>query len=139
MANANAQLESFVADVLLPRIDEVMDAATNGVDAQQLRSLFHTNIRNAMKFFYDRWTPVYLGLHGQKKTTHASKTLDELTQEVTQASPAELPLTLVKALWFLLSISLEDMPNSGDLLTLVNSLLDFYQDSNVSAITSAHL
>jgi hypothetical protein len=109
MANANAQLESFVADVLLPRIDEVMDAATNGVDAHQLRSLFNHNIRDAMKFFYDRWTPVYLGLHGQKKTTHASKTLDELTQEVTNASPAELPLTLVKALWFLLSISLEDM------------------------------
>jgi hypothetical protein len=109
MATPNAQLESFVADVLLPRIDEVMDAATNGVDDQQLRNLFNQNIRDAMKFFYDRWTPVYLELHGQKKTTHASKTLDELTQEVTQASPAELQLTLVKALWFLLSISLEDM------------------------------
>lgn len=109
MVTPNAQLESFVADVLLPRIDEVMDAATNGVDDQQLRNLFNQNICDAMKFFYDRWTPVYLELHGQKKTTHASKTLDELTREVTQASPAEFQLTLVKALWFLLSISLEDM------------------------------
>jgi len=109
MTTPNAQLESFVADVLLPRIDEVMDAATNGVDDQQLRYLFSQNIRDAMKFFYDRWTPVYLELHGQKKTAHASKTLDELTQEVIQATPDELQLAVVKALWFLLSISLEDM------------------------------
>ena len=109
MADKRIQLEGFVADVLLPRVDEVMVAATNGVEESQLRRLFLSNISNAMKFFYDRWTPVYLDQHGQKKTTHASKTLDELIQDVNNVSPEQLMQTLVKALWYLLSISLEDM------------------------------
>ena len=109
MADQRLQLEGFVTDVLLPRVDEVMAAATNGVEESQLRRLFLGNISNAMKFFYDRWTPVYLDQHGQKKTTHASQTLDELIQDVRDVPPEKLVQTLVKALWYLLSISLEDM------------------------------
>ncbi|MFW9831499.1 MAG: hypothetical protein ACFFD8_06965 [Candidatus Thorarchaeota archaeon] len=111
MATHQAQLEGFVADVLLPRIEEVMTAATNGMDADRLRNLFNHNIRNAMKFFYDRWTPVYLSLHGQNKTSYASKTLDKLCQDVVNVSPDQLQETLVKVLWYILSISLEDMDN----------------------------
>jgi len=109
MADQRLQLEGFVTDVLLPRVDEVMAAATNGVEESQLRRLFLGNISNAMKFFYDCWTPVYLDQHGQKKTTHASQTLDELIQDVRDVPPEKLVQTLVKALWYLLSISLEDM------------------------------
>lgn len=111
MATSHAQLEGFVADVLLPRIDEVMTAATNGVDATQLRDLFTHNIFDAMKYFYDRWTPVYLALHGQKKTAHASQTLDNLCQDVINAPQEKLQEVMVKVLWYLLSISLEDMDN----------------------------
>ncbi|MFX0168476.1 MAG: hypothetical protein ACFE89_03870 [Candidatus Hodarchaeota archaeon] len=109
MVDSQRQLEGFVADVLLPRIDEVMVAATNGVAESQLRRLFMDNISNALKFFYDRWTPVYLNLHGQKKTTHASNTLDQLVEDVSVVPSDQFQATLVKALWYLLSISLEDM------------------------------
>jgi hypothetical protein len=105
------QLEGFVADVLLPRIDEVMDAAANGVDETQLRDLFSRNIFDALKFFYERWIPVHLDLHGQKKTTHASRTLDKLCQDVIEVPVGQFRETLVKALWYLLAISLEDMDN----------------------------
>ena len=111
MTNNQDQLEGFVADVLLPRIDEVMDAASNGVDEIQLRDLFARNIFDALKFFYERWTPVYLDMHGQKKTTHASQTLDKLFQDVIEVPEEQLQETLVKALWYLLAISLEDMDN----------------------------
>lgn len=111
MATPESQLESFVTDVLLPRINEVMEAATNGVDDQQLCTLFEQNIGSGMKFFYDRWTPVYLGLHGQEKTTHASRTFDQLREEVFDRKAEQLHASIVKALWYLLSISLEDMDN----------------------------
>ena len=111
MTNNKDQLEGFVADVLLPRIDEVMNAASNGVDEIQLRDLFARNIFDALKFFYKRWTPVYLDIHGQKKTTHASQTLDKLCQDVIEVPEEQLQETLVKALWYLLAISLEDMDN----------------------------
>ncbi|MFX1541253.1 MAG: hypothetical protein ACFFBX_10775 [Promethearchaeota archaeon] len=111
MTNHQDQLEGFVADVLLPRIDEVMNAATNGVDEIQLRDLFSRNIFDALKFFYERWTPVYLDMHGQKKTTHASRTLDKLFQDVIEGPMEQFQESLVKALWYLLAISLEDMDN----------------------------
>lgn len=109
MTTPTDQLEGFVADVLIPRIDEVVNAASNGVDNDQLRELFCENIYDGLKFFYERWTPVYLAIHGQKKTTHASRTLDKLFQDVTKVPGKKLSETLVKALWYLLSISLEDM------------------------------
>ncbi|MFX1491700.1 MAG: hypothetical protein ACFFBU_05520 [Promethearchaeota archaeon] len=111
MTNDQDQLEGFVADVLLPRIGEVMNAATNGVDENQLRNLFSRNIFDALKFFYERWTPVYLDMHGQKKTTHASRTLDKLFQDVIEGPVEQFQESLVKALWYLLAISLEDMDN----------------------------
>ena len=111
MTTPTDQLEGFVADVLIPRIAEVMNAASNGVGNEQLRGLFSDNISDGLKFFYERWTPVYLSIHGQKKTTHASRTLDKLFQEVTKGSPKELQESIVKAIWYLLSISLEDMDN----------------------------
>ncbi len=111
MTNHQDQLEGFVADVLLPRIDEVMNAATNGVDEIQLRDLFSRNIFDALKFFYERWTPVYLDMHGQKKTKHASRTLDKLFQDVIEGPMEQFQESLVKALWYLLAISLEDMDN----------------------------
>ncbi len=109
MATPKAQLEGFVADVLIPRINEVVNAASNSVDEEQLRELFVDNIYQALKFFYERWTPVYLSVHGQKKTTHASRTLDKLCQDVFEVPGPQLQESLVKAIWYLLFISLEDM------------------------------
>jgi hypothetical protein len=109
MATPKDQLEGFVADVLLPRINEVVNAASNGMDEEHLRELFVDNIYNALKFFYERWTPVYLSVHGQKKTTHASRTLDKLCQDVFNVPQSQLNESLVKAIWYLLFISLEDM------------------------------
>jgi hypothetical protein len=111
MTTPQTQLEGFVADVLLPRIDEVMEAATNGVNESQLRQLFDHNIGSGLQFFYNRWTPVYLSSHGQEKTSHAQKTLDALCQEVRKADDGDLHTTIVKTLWYLLSLSLEDMDN----------------------------
>ncbi len=111
MVTQTAQLEGFVADVLIPRIDEVVEAASNGLDDEQLRELFCANIYNGLKFFYERWTPVYLSIHGQKKTTHANKTLDKLFQDVINVPGKQLRESLVKAIWYILSISLEDMDN----------------------------
>jgi len=111
MTTPTAQLEAFVADVLIPRIDEVVNAASNGVDNEQLRELFCSNIYDGLKFFYERWKPVYISIHGQKKTTHAGKTLDKLFQDVVNVPVKQLRESLVKAIWYLLSISLEDMDN----------------------------
>lgn len=111
MTTPTDQLEGFVADVLIPRIDEVVNAASNGVDDEALRELFCTNIYDGLKFFYERWTPVYLSIHGQKKTTHASRTLDKLCQDVINVPDSQLRESLVKAIWYILSISLEDMDN----------------------------
>jgi hypothetical protein len=111
MTTPTDQLEGFVADVLIPRIDEVVNAAANGVDNEQLRDLFSNNIFDGMKFFYERWTPVYLSIHGQKKTTHANRTLDKLFQDVIKTPLKNLRESMVKAIWYLLSISLEDMDN----------------------------
>jgi hypothetical protein len=111
MTTPTAQLEAFVADVLIPRIDELVNAASNGEDNEQLRTLFCSNISDGLKFFYERWTPVYLSIHGQKKTTHANRTLDKLFQDVINVPATQLHETLVKAIWYLLSISLEDMDN----------------------------
>ncbi|MFW9934134.1 MAG: hypothetical protein ACFFDU_01210 [Candidatus Thorarchaeota archaeon] len=111
MTTPTDQLEGFVADVLIPRIGEVVNAAANGVENEQLRDLFSNNISDGMKFFYERWTPVYLSIHGQKKTTHASRTLDKLFQDVIKTPLKNLHESIVKAIWYLLSISLEDMDN----------------------------
>lgn len=111
MTTPTDQLEGFVADVLIPRIDEVVNAAANSVDNEQLRDLFSYNISDGMKFFYERWKPVYLSIHGQKKTTHASRTLDKLFQDVIKSPLKNLRESMVKAIWYLLSISLEDMDN----------------------------
>jgi hypothetical protein len=111
MTTPTDQLEGFVADVLIPRIDEVVNAASNGVESKQLQDLFSNNISDGLKFFYERWTPVYLAIHGQKKTTHASRTLDKLFQDVIKGSDKQIRESIVKAIWYLLSISLEDMDN----------------------------
>ncbi len=111
MATPTAQLEAFVADVLIPRIDEVVNAASNGVENEALRKLFSTNIYDGLKFFYERWTPVFLAVHGQKKTTHASRTLDKLCQDVIEVPSGQFRESLVKTIWYILSISLEDMDN----------------------------
>ncbi|MFX1404840.1 MAG: hypothetical protein ACFE9D_10305, partial [Promethearchaeota archaeon] len=50
-----------------------------------------------------------LSVHGQKKTTHASRTLDKLCQDVFEVPSSQLQESLVKAIWYLLFISLEDM------------------------------
>ncbi len=109
MVTPQAQLEGFVADVLLPRIDDVVIAATNGVGDNKLRELFSHNIYDVLKFFYDRWAPVYLALHGQQKTAHATKTIDKLCHEVIEGPKKNLQQSMVKVLWYILSISLEDM------------------------------
>ncbi len=109
MASPQAQLEGFVADVLLPRIDEVVEAATNGVDDVKLRELFEQKIASSLKFFYDRWTPVYKNQHGQNKMANASKILEKLCQDVQLSSEGNLQESMVKVLWYLLSLSLEDM------------------------------
>lgn len=109
MVTPQAQLEGFVADVLLPRIDEVVFAATNGVGDNKLRELFSHNIYGVLKFFYHRWSPVYLTQHGQQKIDHATQTIDKLCQDVIKGPKKSLQQSIVKALWYILSISLEDM------------------------------
>lgn len=74
-------------------------------------------------YFFDLWRPIYVEEHGEIATRRAMKTAQRLRQDLVKAPSDELLAGIVKALWYLLSLSLEDMdqvPVFADQLTFTN-------------------
>jgi len=118
-ANKN-QLNHFVADALLPRVRELKDASSSGIEGDRLRELFEQKVGAGFKYFFDLWRPIYTEEHGEIATRRAMKTAQQLRQNLAKAPSDELLASIVKTLWYLLSLSLEDMdqvPVFADQLT----------------------
>jgi hypothetical protein len=121
-ANKN-QLNHFVADALLPRVQELKDAASSGTDGDKLRGLFEKKVGAGLNYFFDIWRPIYAEEHGDVAARRAIKTAQQLRQDVAKVPFNELAGSIVKAVWYLLSLSLEDMdevPVFADQLTFTN-------------------
>ena len=109
MASAKAQLEHYVDDVLLPRVQELLEAAETGASPKELRRIFERDITGSLNLFFDLWMPVYAVLKGEDEARRSAEVAKQLVQEAKKASPENFKRQVVKAIWFLLSISLEDM------------------------------
>jgi hypothetical protein len=97
-----------------------MDAASSGIEGDRLRELFEQKVGAGFKYFFDLWRPIYAEEHGEIATRRAMKTVQQLRQDLAKAPSDELLASIVKALWYLLSLSLEDMdqvPVFADQLT----------------------
>jgi len=100
-----------------------MDAASSGIEGERLRELFEQKVGNGFKYFFDLWRPIYTEEHGEIAARRAMKTAQQLRQDLVKAPSDELLACVVKALWYLLSLSLEDMdqvPVFADQLTFTN-------------------
>ena len=106
---SKAQLNHFVANVLIPRVQDLVSAASDGVEEEKLRDLFQKNIESGLKFFLSHWKPVHQELYGQDSTQKAIETIQQLKSDVMISSDDAFHLSIVKVLWYLLSLSLEDM------------------------------
>ncbi len=106
---SKAQLNHFVANVLIPRVQDLVYAATDGVGEEKLRDMFQKNIESGLKFFFTHWRPVHQELYGPDSTQKTIATIEQLKSDVMMASDAAFHLSLVKVLWYLLAISLDDM------------------------------
>ena len=109
LPSSKAQVEHFVAYVLLPRVDDIMEAVTDGASEREIREIFSSNIEGSLKFFFNQWTPWYQEAHGLEATAHATETLQALRQDVISGPIEQLQVSIVKTIWYLLSLSLEDM------------------------------
>jgi hypothetical protein len=106
---SKAQLNHFVANVLIPRVQDMVSAASDGVEEEKLRDLFQKNIESGLKFFLSHWKPVHQELYGLDSTQKAIDTIQQLKSDVMLSSDDAFHLSLVKVLWYLLSLSLDDM------------------------------
>jgi hypothetical protein len=103
------QLNHFVADALLPRVQELIDAASSGARDSELRELFERKVGAGFKYFFNLWRPIYADENGEVATRRAMKTAQQLRRDLAKAPADELLASIVKAIWYLLSLSLEDM------------------------------
>jgi hypothetical protein len=120
---AKNQLNHFVAAALLPRVQELIHAASSGAEDSELRELFEQKVGAGFKYFFDLWRPIYADEHGEVATRRAMKTAQRLHQDLAKAPADELLPCIVKAVWYLLSLSLEDMdqvPVFTDQLTFMH-------------------
>jgi len=120
MPSAKAQLDHYVGDVLLPRVQELVSAAESGASPKELRRIFERDIAGSLNLFFELWMPVYEVLKGREEARRSEEVAKQLIREAKKATQEDFTRRVVKALWFLLSLSLEgmvDVPVFEDQLT----------------------